>query len=81
MNLKRLSLGWKVLLIQVACISLAITVIALVSAWAFNDLLWQSIHEKLVVENSRALLVLSGHQGGSAADQQTVSHRHEVSCN
>lgn len=76
MNLKRLSLGWKVLLIQVACISLAITVIALVSAWAFNDLLWQSIHEKLVVENSRALLVLSGHQGGSAADQQAALQQH-----
>lgn len=71
MNLKHLSLGWKILLVQIACISVTVSITSTAANWIFKDVLYQSIHHQLAMENSRAVLALSHYPDASMAEQQT----------
>lgn len=53
MTLNRLKLGWKILLIQVICVSIAVAVIATVSGLQFKDYVRAGVREQLSAENLR----------------------------
>lgn len=53
MRFNSLKLGWKILLMQVVCVSLAVAVVASVSGLKFKEYVHGSIHQQLLLENQR----------------------------
>jgi methyl-accepting chemotaxis protein len=53
MRFKNLKLGWKVLLMQVVYVSLAVAVLASVAGLKFKEYVHTSIHQQLLLENQR----------------------------
>jgi methyl-accepting chemotaxis protein len=72
MTFNKLSLSWKILLVQIVGISTAVAVSASLAGWVFHDTLSESIHTRLALENSRvaSLVYLEGGQGDQLSSEQ-----------
>ncbi len=66
MRLSNLGLGWKILLIQVFCLSLSVAVLAMVAGWLFTTRLSTSIHQQLLLENNRMVNLLELQAGDTS---------------
>lgn len=51
-------LGWKILLIQICCISLSVAVLASAAGWVFNNNTYKAMHQQLLLENARVVSLL-----------------------
>ncbi|HSC76649.1 MAG TPA: methyl-accepting chemotaxis protein [Pseudomonadales bacterium] len=58
MNFNRLKLAWKILLIQIVCVSMAVAVIAAIAGMQFRQHARDNLHEYLVLENLRVFNLL-----------------------
>ena len=61
MNLKNLGLGWKILLIQIVCISTAVAVLATVVGLLYNKNQYSHLREQLLLENARIVDLAQQH--------------------